>query len=680
MIELKEHNIRPYRELCEMLEKHDKVAYVSATGTGKSYVVGKYIEEHGLVDKTLVLVPSRAISDAWTELLPGLDVMTYHALKEDKELENKIEFIVCDEMHHLGAEQWGAAFFAVTQGFGGTIVGLSATPTRYLDNHRDMAEEIFKGNIVTGLELPEAISEGVLPCFEYITALYDLPSRKPDESMRSRLTENLFHQLDVMSSKYSFQNILKKHLGNGIYKIAVFVSRIDEIPQIKQMVQELYPSAGHYMVHSGMDRKTIDGTFSSFCEDGRLSFIYTVDMLNEGIHIDGVNVVVMFRKTESPTVYLQQLGRALTTSSTSQRVKVFDFVANHSSLKTYVSGSGSIIQWLNDGIGNEKRQIIVSDYTLEELELLDRISAIFHHRWTREEDDILISHYREKHGLDTIMRLLPDRDKEGIKARARILGLGKRTPRYHEEFIDAVREFYLAENGIELIKEKFPYATDQAIRRYALKLGLYKPSTRRRWTEREVKILSENATATMAELQELLPQRSEMSVRGKMGSLGLGESRKYQWTEEEEKILMDNMDKSTPWLQKHLFPNISENTICMHRKELGWMPKTGPGLNEEQICRLCDLYQKGGIGWVRDDPELSFLTDKQISGIVGRRNVRRDGAIHVGWKKEEVEAIEAELKKPKGKRKSPEELHSMFPNHSALAFKRKMGRMKKYYA
>ena len=112
MIELLEHNKETYRKLCEVLETNNKCALVQATGTGKSYIAGKYIEEHA--GKALVLVPTNAISDAWDELLEGMeekfDIVTYQAFAKEPGNYFDYDLVIADEMHHLGSDVWGAKF------------------------------------------------------------------------------------------------------------------------------------------------------------------------------------------------------------------------------------------------------------------------------------------------------------------------------------------------------------------------------------------------------------------------------------------------------------------------------------------------------------------------------------------------------------------------------------------
>ena len=124
-----------------------------------------------------------------------------------------------------------------------------------------------------------------------------------------------------------------------------------------EILEHPYPDALHLVAHSRMKKSEIDQTFGTFEQSKETCFIYTVDLLNEGAHIDGVDTVIMFRKTESPTVFLQQLGRALTTNSAGDRITVFDFVANHVNIQVKSDGAGSVVDWVCEGVGKGNRQI-----------------------------------------------------------------------------------------------------------------------------------------------------------------------------------------------------------------------------------------------------------------------------------------------------------------------------------
>ena len=55
-------------------------------------------------------------------------------------------------------------------------------------------------------------------------------------------------------------------------------------------------------------RRLVD---DSLPEDEQLDYIFSVDIFNEGVDIPEINQVIMLRPTESPIVFVQQLGRGL---------------------------------------------------------------------------------------------------------------------------------------------------------------------------------------------------------------------------------------------------------------------------------------------------------------------------------------------------------------------------------
>lgn len=82
-------------------------------------------------------------------------------------------YIILDEFHRVGAECWGASTLELLKLCpDAKILGLSATNIRYLDNNRDMAEELFDGHIASEMTLGEAIVRGILPAPKYVTTVY----------------------------------------------------------------------------------------------------------------------------------------------------------------------------------------------------------------------------------------------------------------------------------------------------------------------------------------------------------------------------------------------------------------------------------------------------------------------------------------------------------------------------
>jgi hypothetical protein len=64
---------------------------------------------------------------------------------------------------------------------------------------------------------------------------------------------------------------------------------------------------------------------------GALRVVFSVDMFNEGVDVPEIDTVLLLRPTQSPIVFLQQIGRGLRLSENKTHLQVIDFVGNHRS-------------------------------------------------------------------------------------------------------------------------------------------------------------------------------------------------------------------------------------------------------------------------------------------------------------------------------------------------------------
>ena len=186
-LRLFEHNEKAYHAAARMMNQYGKAAIVHPTGTGKSYIAFKLIEENP--EKVVIWIsPSEYIFKTQLESLkrndpdfPLANVYFYTYAKlmccATEELEAiaglNPTYIILDEFHRVGAECWGASTLELLKLCpDAKILGLSATNIRYLDNNRDMAEELFDGHIASEMTLGEAIVRGILPAPKYVTTVY----------------------------------------------------------------------------------------------------------------------------------------------------------------------------------------------------------------------------------------------------------------------------------------------------------------------------------------------------------------------------------------------------------------------------------------------------------------------------------------------------------------------------
>jgi len=173
-IELYAHNKIAYERAKDLFTQTNKVAIVQATGTGKSYVIIKFIS-HLFDKKFLILVPQKYIIEQikfdaqW--ITQNTMFMTYARLRNLTQAEMKslnLDFIVLDEFHRCGAELWGKGVKRLLSCYNGAyILGTSATPIRYLDHNRDMSDELFEGNVAVNVSLSEALVRRILPMPTY---------------------------------------------------------------------------------------------------------------------------------------------------------------------------------------------------------------------------------------------------------------------------------------------------------------------------------------------------------------------------------------------------------------------------------------------------------------------------------------------------------------------------------
>ena len=186
-LRLFEHNEKAYHAAVRMMEQYGKAAIVHPTGTGKSYIAFKLIEDNP--EKVVIwLSPSEYIFKTQLESLkkndPGFPLSNVHfytyaklmcctQAQLEKIAAQKPAYIILDEFHRAGAECWGESTVALLKLCpGAKLLGLTATNIRYLDNNRDMAEELFDGHTASDMTLGEAVVRGILPAPKYVTTVY----------------------------------------------------------------------------------------------------------------------------------------------------------------------------------------------------------------------------------------------------------------------------------------------------------------------------------------------------------------------------------------------------------------------------------------------------------------------------------------------------------------------------
>lgn len=352
-LSLFEHNQTAYEAAVDMLDEFGKAAIVHPTGTGKSYIGFKLCEQF---PNSVIcwLSPSEYIFRTQIENLKqdsagwepeNIRFYTYAKLMlmEEAELsEIKPDYIVLDEFHRCGAEMWGAGVEKLIEMYhDAKILDLSATAIRYLDNQRNMVNELFDGNIASEMTLGEAIVRGILNPPKYVLSVfayqedYEKLKRRvykaKSRAVRDRAEQYLEALRRALELADGMDVIFDKHIEDRTGKYIVFCSNIDHLKEMQSNVANWFgkvDSNPHiYTVYA--DSAATSKEFAEFKKDesDHLKLLFAIDMLNEGVHVENVSGVVLFRPTVSPIIYKQQIGRALSASKTKNPI-IFDIVNN----------------------------------------------------------------------------------------------------------------------------------------------------------------------------------------------------------------------------------------------------------------------------------------------------------------------------------------------------------------
>ncbi len=335
----------------------EKALLISATGTGKTYASAFAMRELGY-KRVLFLVHrgqlARQTKKSYQKVfgknvsmgLVGAGYSEYDAdyvfamvqtLNRDEHLHkyNPDEFdcIILDEAHHSSAD----TYQKVMNYFKPKLwLGMTATPDKRDD---DIAGrniyEIFNYQIAYEIRLQQAMEEDILCPFHYF-GISDV-SLVDEKQLKSRkMTDRDFN---LLTGDERVRHIVEQaeyygYSGDRV-KGLIFCSRIDESEELSQKFNELGYRTIALNGNASEDERT--NAFERLAMDEKdatekmqpLDYIFSVEILNEGVDIVEVNQVIMLRPTESPIVFIQQLGRGLRKADGKEYVVILDFIGNY---------------------------------------------------------------------------------------------------------------------------------------------------------------------------------------------------------------------------------------------------------------------------------------------------------------------------------------------------------------
>ena len=237
------------------------------------------------------------------------------------------DLIIIDEAHHSSAD----SYKKIMDYFKPKLwLGMTATPDKRDDYLGDRnIYEIFNHQIAYEIRLQNAMEENLLCPFHYF-GLTDLEIIADVGKSSEEKVENFRY----LTSDERVLNVMKQaeffgYSGERV-KGLIFCSRIDEARELSVKFNE---KGWRTLVLSGGDSEAVRAAaierLAGEEKEDALDYIISVDIFSEGVDVPEINQVIMLRPTESPIIFIQQLGRGLRKAEGKEYVVVIDFIGNY---------------------------------------------------------------------------------------------------------------------------------------------------------------------------------------------------------------------------------------------------------------------------------------------------------------------------------------------------------------
>lgn len=335
----------------------ERALLISATGTGKTYASAFAMRELGFkrvlflvhrgqlakqTKKSYERVFDRSVSmglvgAGYSDYDKDFIFATVQTMNRDTHLfqyqPDAFDCIILDEAHHSSAD----TYQKVMNYFKPSLwLGMTATPDKRDDNEvGHNIYEIFNYQIAYEIRLQQAMEENLLCPFHYF-GISDISMLDDKQIKTKQLNVKDFNQLvnDERVKHIIEQAEYYGYSGDRV-KGLIFCSRIDESERLSEKFNmlgyrtiALNGSASEEERAEAFERLAMDEDDATD-ELQPLDYIFSVEILNEGVDIVEVNQVIMLRPTESPIVFIQQLGRGLRKCQGKEYVVILDFIGNY---------------------------------------------------------------------------------------------------------------------------------------------------------------------------------------------------------------------------------------------------------------------------------------------------------------------------------------------------------------
>ena len=235
---------------------------------------------------------------------------------------SSFDYIIIDEFHHAAALSYKTVLSYFKPKF---LLGLTATAER-MDGQS--IYRLCDYNVPYKISLADAINRDILVPFHYYGIFDDTVNYNEIECKNGRykisdLTKNL-------SIRKRAELIFKNYNKYTSSKTLAFTTSREHAIFMASYFSEKGITSASVISGSSNSKFALDRELAlNKLEKGEVKVIFTVDIFNEGIDIPDVDLVMFLRPTESPVIFLQQLGRGLRKAKGKEYLNVLDFIGNY---------------------------------------------------------------------------------------------------------------------------------------------------------------------------------------------------------------------------------------------------------------------------------------------------------------------------------------------------------------
>lgn len=314
-LKLKNHNRTAVDEMKEKVkEGFRKLIYVAGTGCGKTWAFMGFANELPSIVpelsapcklKILYIMPKNVVKDnvegyeEFHEFGFHVDFATYNYFsKKEKGTEKFKEYdlIVIDECHHLGGDLYGKNILSAMDESDRFFLGLTATPYRSCD--KTNVEDFFE-TAVHGISVWDAIRLGLMPTFNYHICLPE----KDTKQIEKEYAHQYRAVVDLNDSADAVYDVVMSYKRD---KWICFFSDTKSLENAKEQVSEFFEGYEVFTLLSSLKnlKEVMDGV-----RRAKKAVILSVDILLEGVHLDGITGIILYRNVTSTIAFQQMIGR-----------------------------------------------------------------------------------------------------------------------------------------------------------------------------------------------------------------------------------------------------------------------------------------------------------------------------------------------------------------------------------